>query len=68
MMTMMTIIGEGGDGMIKIAILALIAMVSLPHQGECYSAYTTDGVHLIISDNGTPDNLDDDFICDWETE
>lgn len=52
----------------KLAILALIALVTLPHQGDCYSAYTTDGVHLIISDNGTPQKLEDDFICDWEDD
>lgn len=52
--------------MIKIATLALIALLTLPHQGDCYSAYTPEGVHLIMSDNGTPDNLEDDFVCDWE--
>jgi hypothetical protein len=35
--------------------------------GNCYSAYTETGIHLIISDNGTPGDFDDDFICDWET-
>lgn len=34
---------------------------------NCYSAYTENGIHLIISDNGTPGDFDDDFICDWET-
>lgn len=34
--------------------------------GDVYSAWTDTGMHLMISDNGTPDDLEDDFICDWE--
>ena len=34
--------------------------------GDVYSAWTEDGMHLMISDNGTPEDLEDDFICDWE--
>lgn len=37
-------------------------------KGDCYSAWTEDGIHLILSDNGTPENLEDDFICDWESD
>ena len=32
---------------------------------QVYSAYTAEK-HLIMSDNGTPCTLDDDWIIDWE--
>lgn len=35
-------------------------------QDNVYSAWTDTGIHLMISDNGTPEDLEDDFICDWE--
>ena len=50
----------------SLAILAVSAFGYADQRGDCYSAYTEDGIHLILSDNGTPDYLDDDFICDWE--
>lgn len=31
-----------------------------------YNAWTDTGIHLMMSDNGTPDNFDDDFVIDWE--
>lgn len=40
-----------------------------PHVDGFYDAYRLQGlrvVHLIISDNGTPDDTDDDWIVDWE--
>lgn len=48
------------------AIVAILAFAVSLHPGNCYSAYTPDGTHLIISDNGTPGFYDDDFICDTE--
>lgn len=51
----------------SLAILAVSAYGYCSPKGDCYSAWTEDGVHLIISDNGTPDDLEDDFICDYET-
>ena len=54
-----------------IASLAILAVSAFGYatqpKGECYSAWTEDGIHLILSDNGTPDDLEDDFICDWES-
>lgn len=47
--------------MIMLLILSLIA------PSNTYNAWTDTGVHLIIDDNGTPNNFDDDFIIDWET-
>lgn len=47
-------------------MLMLLAVLSPASQPNVYSAWTEDGIHLMISDNGTPDDFDDDFICDWE--
>ena len=51
----------------SLAILTVSAFGYAVKHDECYSAWTEDGIHLILSDNGTPDDIDDDFICDWET-
>lgn len=58
------------------AILGLTAMTAgaflrfySPHVDGFYGAYRLQGlrvVHLIISDNGTPADTDDDWIVDWE--
>ena len=54
--------------MLKIWITVLLAALSAGKPaGNVYSAWTQDGLHLMISDAGTPGNYDDDFICDWET-
>lgn len=53
--------------MILILLLSLLLNNYYAPMGDCYDAYG-DGVHYIISDNGTPDNLFDDFICDYETD
>ena len=53
--------------MLNIAVAAIVAFaLTLPGYqiGNVYNAYT-DTKHLMISDNGTPGDLDDDFICDW---
>ena len=55
--------------MFKIIVMLILALAHKPAQpvGNVYSAWTEDDtIHLMISDNGTPDNLEDDFICDWE--
>lgn len=53
----------------KAFIIALIVAICGHPQpvGNVYSAWTDDGIHLMISDNGTPEDFDDDFVCDWET-
>lgn len=65
---------EGRETMKKIIALviflgaaALFTSDIKAQNDNCYSAYTENGIHLIISDNGTPADFDDDFICDWET-
>lgn len=54
--------------MFRIIVMLILALTQKPAQpvGNVYSAWTDDGMHLMISDNGTPDDLEDDFICDWE--
>ena len=37
-----------------------------PAAAACYDAWAGPNLHLMICDNGTPDNYDDDFIVDWE--
>lgn len=35
---------------------------------DCYSVWSEgDRIHLIMCDNGTPDDFDDDWVVDWET-
>lgn len=54
--------------MLKIWITVLLAALSAGKPaGNVYSAWTEDGIHLMISDAGTPGYYEDDFICDWET-
>lgn len=51
----------------KALILALIAsmtIVPVP-KDTVYSVWSED-IHLIMSDNGTPDDYDDDWVVDWE--
>lgn len=54
---------------IALHLMLAFFMASQPVQkpaGNVYSAWTEDGMHLMISDAGTPEDLEDDFICDWE--
>lgn len=55
--------------MLRIIVVAIIAAMSSANApaGDVYSAWADTGIHLMISDNGTPEDFDDDFICDWET-
>lgn len=39
---------------------------SEPVQASMYTVWTGQGLHLMMSDNGTPGNYDDDFVVDWE--
>lgn len=39
---------------------------SEPVQASVYNVWTGPGLHLVMSDNGTPGNYDDDFVVDWE--
>ena len=50
----------------KAIIIALIASVTITPQSNTYSVWSED-VHLIMDDNGTPDDYDDDWVVDWET-
>lgn len=49
-------------------ILAMIAtmVISPATQEDTYSVWSED-IHLIMCDNGTPDDYDDDWVVDWET-
>ena len=47
-------------------VFANPAYVTTAEGAELYDAYDTAGRHLIISDNGTPADTDDDWIVDWE--
>lgn len=53
----------------KALILALIATITVAPtpKDNTYSVWSDDGIHLIMSDNGTPDDYDDDWVVDWET-
>lgn len=53
--------------MLKLIVTMILAVLSSAKApGNVYSAWTDDGLHLMISDAGTPEDLEDDFICDWE--
>lgn len=48
-------------------ILTMIAtmVISPAPQEDTYSVWSED-IHLIMSDNGTPTDYDDDWVVDWE--
>ena len=61
----------------KLMMLALIALtVTAPAGPEryydqysdagMYNVWAEPGLHLMMSDNGTPDDYDDDWVVDWE--
>lgn len=51
----------------KVFLMLLIGNVrNAQTQPTVYEAWTDTGIHLMMSDNGTPDNLEDDFVVDWE--
>ena len=49
-------------------VMALIAtlVINPAPLDDTYSVWSED-IHLIMSDNGTPDDYDDDWVVDWET-
>lgn len=59
----------------KLMTLALIALAVTAPVEKRYDGYSDAGVydvwaqpglHLAMSDNGTPDDYDDDWVIDWE--
>lgn len=55
----------------KALVLGLIAVTALrpqpadKHDGV-YSVWAEPGIHLIMSDNSTPDDYSDDWVIDYE--
>ena len=37
-----------------------------PYVDGAYDVWGSNGLHLMMYDNGTPSDYNDDFICDWE--
>lgn len=52
----------------KILTLMLLAFTTLQTQpiADVYSVWAEPGLHLMMCDNGTPDDYDDDWVVDWE--
>ena len=50
-----------------IASLAAFIKGSAQPEDHVYDVWANPGLHLMMSDNGTPDDFDDDFVIDWET-
>ena len=57
-----------------IAYIASLAILTASAYGYAtkpeshdYEAWTSTGVHLMINDNGTPNDFEDDWVFDWET-
>lgn len=57
-------------------LIALITTTLIAPVDKRYSDYSTDGVydvwaspglHLVMSDNSTPDDYSDDWVIDYET-
>lgn len=53
----------------KTLAIGLIASLLVPtgqaYTDNTYSVWSED-IHLIMSDNGTPTDYDDDWVVDWE--
>lgn len=50
-----------------VLVIGLIASALVSSADCTYSVWSDDGhTHLIMSDNGTPGNCDDDWVVDWE--
>lgn len=57
--------------MIKVTILILVLKVVISHLsalggGNVYSVWAEPNLHLMMCDNGTPDDFNDDWVVDWE--
>lgn len=59
----------------KAMMIALIALtVTAPVEKRydqysdngCYDVWASPGLHLMMSDNGTPDDYSDDWVIDYE--
>lgn len=53
----------------KAMIIALIAFTAMRPAGAhdgVYSVWAEPGIHLIMSDNGTPEDYSDDWVIDYE--
>lgn len=51
----------------KVFLLLLIGNVrNAETQQNIYNVWNDNGIHLMMSDNGTPNNFEDDFVVDWE--
>lgn len=48
-------------------LLSCIRMGAADPQDDVYDVWAGPGLHLMMSDNGTPNNFDDDWVIDWET-
>lgn len=50
-------------------ITATVMMIAAgkDYSGDTYSVYAQDGTRLCICDNRTPDDPEDDFVIDYET-
>lgn len=57
----------------KAMIIALVALtttvsprVDMYHGSQVYNVWADSGLHLMMCDNGTPNDYDDDWVVDWE--
>ena len=45
----------------------LLMLLSILHpQPELYSVWAEPGIHIVMCDNGTPADYEDDYVIDWE--
>lgn len=48
-------------------LVSSLLMGNADHRDGIYDVWAGPGLHIMMSDNGTPEDLDDDFVVDWET-
>lgn len=55
--------------MIALALTATVAPMrnDMYSGAKVYDVWASPGLHLMMSDNATPDDFDDDWVVDWET-
>ncbi len=51
---------------IVLIMLVVTTLMKPQTNGNIYSVWNSDGVHLMMCDNGTPTQYDDDWVVDWE--
>lgn len=50
-----------------LALIALTVTASPVEKRDCvYDVWSEPGLHLMMCDNGTPDDYSDDWVVDWE--